>query len=733
MFRDITQNDLETIRTWRNDPRVRKTMFTDHEISAQEHLAWWQRLRDDNSRKSLIFVMNQHDAGIVNFFAIEPQEKSCHWGFYLAADINDPALMLSVWQALEQEAIDYAFKQLQCEQLICETFKFNQPVLEMHRRFGFVETGREVRLKNGNEEEVIITALTNKDLKNSQASDENNNRFTRFKSHCLILSSTNTDFITAAINQYSQNYSAEISWSKVPYGQHQIEVSKQDSPVLTNSYDFVLYIERVEDFLPLGAVLDSQFLEKLESRWTDYLSWIRQCRQKINGYFLIANPVSVSDWHSGLNEANEDRQKIINTLQKMNRQLRALSHSLADTYILDLQGVMTTVGRHNAHPEKYWYLARAPFSSSFNQKLSEQIMAMMLALKGFGARVIVLDLDNTLWKGIIGDDGLNGIVVDGDYPGNVYQAIQKLFKVFKSKGYLLAICSKNNELTALEVFEKHPGMQLKQKDFSTWQINWQDKSTNLVAIAEKLGLSLASFCLIDDNPLERAEIKKRLPEVFVPDLPEEISEWPEFIKQLPELSFLEVNDEDKQRNQQYQIRHQLQNITLTEESRAEFLNSLGIKIALEHYCGTNQQRILQLIQKTNQFNATTRRYTQIDLEGLLAQGDCFAIRIKDNLGTNEIAGVLIVLYEHQVARIDNFILSCRVLGRELEIAVLHWLVNFLCEKKMKTLIGELIPTDRNEPVQALYKRSGFEQMDQQHYKFELAEKSIEKPVWITIE
>jgi UDP-4-amino-4,6-dideoxy-N-acetyl-beta-L-altrosamine N-acetyltransferase len=724
MLRELTTYDIDKVLHWRNAAEVRKNMFTDHVITADEHLSWWQKLNNDPSRKSLIFVRNGVDEGVVNFFDIDNIDHSCHWGFYLSSQLKDIQTNIQAWQLLEQEAIDYAFSELNCQQLLCETFRFNQPVLDMHKRFGFIEIATELRLKGDHKEEVVITELTN-----------NSNSYTRFMSRCLLLGSANLDFIKSSLKQCASNYSIELQLTDIPFGQHQILINDRQSSLYSIKHDFVIFLERIEDLLTVNEVLSVTILDDLFVRWLDYLDYIKQCRNNLSGTFFIANPASVSHWISGFDPNNDENKKIISTLEKMFQKLQLLCQKISDVYILDLNGLIHEVGAKHSHPEKYWYLARAPFSSVLNDRLSEKIISMMMAIRAQNARVIVLDLDNTLWSGVLGEEGLNGVVVDGDYPGNVYQSIQKIMLSFKRRGFLLALCSKNNEKTALEMFKKHPSMILSLNDIAAWRINWQSKSDNLIELSDELGLALSSFCFIDDNPLEREEVRSKLPEIFVPELPIEVSEWPEFIKKLPELANISINVEDRQRTEQYKIRKEVNNKKITEQSRIKFLKKLEIKVSCELYNKFNQQRIIQLINKTNQFNATTRRYNQKALDLFVETGKCYGIRMDDRLGSTEIIGVLmfsILNNEKKILKIDNFLLSCRVLGRDIEIAVFAWLCRFSIEKKINKMIAEIIPTEKNIPIQPFYKKLGFKQTHDNLFELDMAEKKIDMPYWIEL-
>jgi len=730
MLRPINHSDLDKIRSWRNAPGVRQTMFTDHIISAEEHSHWWKNLNNDRTRQCLLYVHNGVDAGVVNFFDINPELKTCHWGFYLSYDLDGSPFKFQAWQSLEKEAIDYAFNELNCHQLICETFRFNQSVLEMHKRFGFVEMSIEQHIKGETDQDVVVTVLTS----------DKPPAYTRFKSECLLMASSNMDFVKHSLIQSAEHYSIDVQMTDVPYGQYKIAINEPDSLIYNNELTenrTIIFLERIEDLLLPNTILSYEIINELSTRWTEYLDFIRYSRSLLNGSFIVANASSTSSWLMDSDPDSKDNKQISLTLTRMQKELELLCKELPEIYILDLAELISHVGKSTAHPEKYWYLARSPFSAEFNEYLSEKIVALMMSIESKNARVIVSDLDNTLWSGVVGDEGIEGIAVDGDYPANVFQTIQSILLGFKQRGLLLALCSKNTEETALEVFRRHQGMRLSLDDLSAWRINWQPKPDNLIELSNELGLPLSSFCVLDDNPAEREEIRSCLPEVFVPELPGEISEWPEMIKRLPELADISIGDEDRNRAQQYKVRADLNKQKLSDGSRAEFLTNLGMVLSFESYNKLNQQRILQLINKTNQFNTTTRRYQRQELEEYLRSGECFAIRLKDRLTPDEVIGVLMLTHDTvdgvtDTIQIDNFLMSCRVLGRDIEVGVVAWLAAYAKKRGDFVISGEIIPTERNQPVLSLYLKLGFEQKNDTIFEADLSRIIIKMPPWITL-
>lgn len=320
-------------------------------------------------------------------------------------------------------------------------------------------------------------------------------------------------------------------------------------------------------------------------------------------------------------------------------------------------------------------------------------------------KCLVLDLDNTLWGGVLGEDGISGIKIGGDYPGKAFQFFQESLLQLSKSGVILAICSKNNEADVMEVWEKNPFIVLKKEHFATYRINWADKATNITEIAKELNLGLDSFVFIDDNPTERELIKRVLPMVTVPEFPAQPYELPLFFKTVVDDYFkvYSITDEDKRKTEQYKAnaaRVQAQNSFVDFNS---FLESLDIHITIEAANEFNIPRIAQMTQKTNQFNLTTKRYTDSDVKSFVASGwRIWCISVADRFGDNGITGCIFV----NKNMIDTFLLSCRILGKGIEIAFLKSVLAILKGCGVDYIQAKYIPTQKNGQVADFYDRCG---------------------------
>lgn len=355
---------------------------------------------------------------------------------------------------------------------------------------------------------------------------------------------------------------------------------------------------------------------------------------------------------------------------------------------------------------KYYFISQM----GINPKLTKDFQAWWnrklesIALKR--KKCIVLDLDNTLWGGVLGEEGISGIKVGGDYPGKAFAFFQKSLLQLSKTGVILTVCSKNNEEDVLEAWEKNPFMVLKKEHFAAYRINWKDKATNLRELANELNIGLDSFVFVDDNPTERELIKQMLPMVNVPDFPVQPYELPVFFKKLEQDYFkvYSITEEDKKKSDQYKANAARAQAQQSFSDFGKFLDSLDIQITIEAANEFNIPRIAQMTQKTNQFNLTTKRYTDADVKGFLADGwNIWCISVSDRFGDNGITGCIMINGD----KIDTFLLSCRILGKGIENAFIKKILALLKERGVESVRAEYLPTAKNAQVADFYDRCGF--------------------------
>jgi FkbH-like protein len=326
----------------------------------------------------------------------------------------------------------------------------------------------------------------------------------------------------------------------------------------------------------------------------------------------------------------------------------------------------------------------------------------------------VLDLDNTLWGGVIGDDGLGGIRLgQGDPESEAFVAFQRYVKSLGERGVILAVCSKNNDSIAREVFEKHPEMVLRLDDISCFIANWDDKATNLARIAEQLNIGLNSLVFFDDNPAERSIVRQLRPEVAVPEVPNDPAYYIRALDRQRYFETMTISAEDLKRTEFYRADSKRQALESSALDLSAFLQSLDMVARIEPVAASTIERTAQLINRSNQFNLTTRRYTNADVLNLMANPNWITrtISLRDRFGDNGLISVLLARTEADTLIIDTWLMSCRVLKRGVERLLLNNVVAAASRGGVKRVIGEYIPTPKNDLVREHYRALGFNQID----------------------
>ncbi len=363
------------------------------------------------------------------------------------------------------------------------------------------------------------------------------------------------------------------------------------------------------------------------------------------------------------------------------------------------------------HDRMLWFTSKQEIHPRASQVYGDQMGRMLAALRGRSSKCLVLDLDNTLWGGVIGDDGLHGIVLgQGSAAAEAHTALQRYALQLAKRGVILAVCSKNDEANALAAFGQHPEMVLRRKDIACFVANWRDKATNLREIAERLNIGLDSLVFVDDNPAERALIRRELPMVAVPELPEDPSGYVEMLDRAGYFEALFVTEDDQKRTEQYQANAERERRRHAATDMDGYLADLKMELTCSPFAEADLGRVVQLINKTNQFNLTTERRTETEVRALMRDEDVatLQLRLVDTYGDNGLIAVLIARQKPDaVLEIDTWLMSCRVLGRQVEMATLNLLAEAAVERGCTALAGRFRPTQKNEMVREHYGRLGF--------------------------
>jgi len=380
-------------------------------------------------------------------------------------------------------------------------------------------------------------------------------------------------------------------------------------------------------------------------------------------------------------------------------------------YLLDTAALASTVGLAAWHAPAQWQVGKLPFALNLAPLYADHVCRLLAAIFGKARRALVLDLDNTLWGGVVGDDGMENLVLGaGDATGEAFLAVQRLALDLRRRGVVLAVCSKNNDDVARAAFRSHPEMLLKEEHIAVFRANWQDKPSNIRAIAEELALGLDALVFLDDNPVEREMVRSYLPEVATPELPDDPALYARTLAAAGYFEAVAFSDEDRARAEAYQANARRKALQQSAGSIDEFLAGLGMHARLQPFDALNRARIAQLVSKSNQFNLTTRRYSEAELQALETDPDAFTlqVRLEDRLGDNGMISVAVCRAAGGDSwEIEAWLMSCRVLGRGVERLVLRELVEQARRRGVQTLVGVYRPSPRNALVRGHYEALGF--------------------------
>jgi FkbH-like protein len=440
-----------------------------------------------------------------------------------------------------------------------------------------------------------------------------------------------------------------------------------------------------------------------------YEQWIGAFRKHSQAALIIHSLERPSTASLGVLDSQSEAGQS-GLIRQINHELRRIAAGFRGVYSLDYEALVARHGSAHWHDERKWLTARLPIAAGYLLHMAREWMRFIVPLSGRIAKVMVVDLDNTLWGGVIGEDGMAGIKVGPEYPGAAFQALHRALLDLSRKGILLAVCSKNNLDDAMEAIEKHPGMLVRAKHFAAMRINWTDKAQNLREIAEELNVGIDSLAFLDDNPFEREQVRAALPEVTVIDLGKNPLEYAAAVKNCAAFERLTLSAEDQQRTEMYAAQKQRAGAEQTFQSKEDFFRFLEQEAELDPVSDLTLARVAQLTQKTNQFNLTTRRYTETQIVEMARKPDWHicSIKVRDRFGDHGLVGVAITHDVGEPCEVDTFLLSCRVIGRTVETALLAHLAASAAQRGRKRLEGWFLPTKKNAPARDFYEQHGFE-------------------------
>ena len=413
--------------------------------------------------------------------------------------------------------------------------------------------------------------------------------------------------------------------------------------------------------------------------------------------------------------ANKVESSFTYQVRKLNYEIMRLSQQYQNLFICDIAGLQNKLGRDQMFAANVYTSTEMVLSIDALPYVASRVMDIVCALKGQFKKCLILDLDNTVWGGVIGDDGLEGIQLGhGLGIGKAFTEFQMWVKKLKQRGIIICVASKNNEDTAKEPFEKHPDMVLKLDDIAVFQANWETKVDNIRTIQSILNIGFDSMVFLDDNPFERNMVRENIKGITVPELPEDPAEYLEYLYSLNLFETASYSNLDKDRTKQYQVEAQRVSLSKTFTNEADFLKSLNMVSVVSGFTKFNTPRVAQLSQRSNQFNLRTVRYTDADIEALANDLNVIdlSFTLEDKFGDNGLIAVVIMKpLDKQTLFVDTWFMSCRVLKRGMENFTLNTMVEKAKVAGYKRIIGEYLPTPKNKMVENHYTGLGFTKIE----------------------
>lgn len=457
--------------------------------------------------------------------------------------------------------------------------------------------------------------------------------------------------------------------------------------------------------------------EFIEKKTDEFIQIINLFIKNVSGILVVSNLKKISYSPLGINDEKTE-MSIKDMVNYFNQKLKEEFLKNNRIFIYDFDSFFTRFGDYNVINEKLNYLGDIFVGMNYIPYLAEDLMGYIKPYMSKNKKCIVLDLDNTLWGGVIGEDGFDNIKLDDKSPGNLFFDFQKHILALHKRGIILAINSKNNFEDAIKVIREHPYMVLREENFGSIKINWDDKVKNLKEIAEEINIGTDSLVFIDDDPINRSLVKEMMPEVLVVDLPEDSSLYVRALKEINDFDTLQLTEEDFEKGEMYYQQRKRTELEKQSINMEDFLKNLNIEVEIKKADHFTIPRISQLTMKTNQFNLTTRRYTEEDIKKFSESENflVYSVNVKDKFGDNGLTGVFIINKKSKETWvIDTFLMSCRIIGRDVEKVMLNYIRELAQIEKVKELIGEYIPTKKNVQTAFLYKDNGFSALSENKF------------------
>ncbi|MGB9696382.1 MAG: HAD-IIIC family phosphatase [Ignavibacteria bacterium] len=529
-----------------------------------------------------------------------------------------------------------------------------------------------------------------------------------------LLGDSVTQFLAQAIVSYAIEYNFNFDLFEAEYAQIEKQIFDLKSKLYLHSPEFVILYNSSRSLLKRFYSISPQHRENFAVDTARKLeSILDTLNQNLTANVIVFNFIEEDDMVFG-NYGNKVRSSFIYQIRELNIKLMELSQRYNNVLICDLNRITAEIGRVNSVEPKLYITSDMHLNLDILPEVAKNVCDIIAAAKGNVKKCVIVDLDNTLWGGIVGDDGVENLQIGQLGVGKAYTEFQQWLLELKKRGIILAVCSKNTEDIAREPFLSHPDMILKLEDFAVFIANWENKVDNIITIQRILNIGFDSIVFIDDNPFERNMVRQAIPGIIVPEMPQDPSEYLPYLKSLNLFETTVYTKEDNIRTLQYQQEAKRTLVQKMYSTEDEYLESLHMLAKVETFNDFNIPRVAQLTQRSNQFNLRTIRYNAEEIKKMSESESflTFAFSLRDDYGDYGLTGIVILnKQKSSVYFIDTFIMSCRVLNRTFEEFILNHIVNVAKNKGAREIIGEYLPTRKNSIVKDFYKNLGFLQKD----------------------
>ncbi|MFC4632529.1 HAD-IIIC family phosphatase [Dokdonia ponticola] len=525
-----------------------------------------------------------------------------------------------------------------------------------------------------------------------------------------VLGDTSTQFLTQALKGLGYDHGYYFDIQEADFNQIQRQVYDACSELYAHQPEIVILFQSSHKLLEkynktaleAHTLLASDELQEIENLYHHLTS-------KLDTTVIYYNYTEIDDAVFG-NYSNKIASSFLFQLRKLNYELMLFVAEKPNVHLVDLSSIQNHVGKTHFFQPKIYINTEMVLSIEVLPRVASKTIDVINSLQGKSKKCLVLDLDNTLWGGVIGDDGIENIQIGHLGIGKAFSKFQHWVKKLKERGVIIAICSKNTDSVAKKPFEEHPDMVLRLPDISVFVANWENKADNIRHIQRILQIGFDSMVFLDDNPFERNMVREHIPQICVPELPDDPADYLEYLYSQHLFETNSFSNEDKERTKQYQISAKRARSQQKFTNEDDFLLSLNMLSKVEPFNEFNAPRVAQLSQRSNQFNLRTVRYTHAEITKLSTSKEhlTFTFTLEDTFGDSGLVCVVILKKENdQTLFIDSWFMSCRVLKRGMECFVLNTIVNSAIKSNFTTIKGEYIPTLKNEIVKDHYQDLGF--------------------------